>query len=89
MTTYRILAATALTAALLVAAPRARAGELDEALRPRDIPHNVEFASLDVPVARPAASPAQPRQDAPARRDHPALKPERGFWSWLGDLFSF
>ena len=89
MTTFRKLAVPAVTLALLLGASNARAGELDEALRPRDTSHIVELASLDVPVARPVAGQPQPQQDAPATPDQPAQKPETGFWQGVRDLFSF
>ncbi len=89
MTTFRKLALPAATIALLLGASQANAGELDEALRPRDISSIVEIASLDVPVARLVAGDAQPQQDAPALPEQPAKKPESGFWQGVRDLFSF
>lgn len=89
MTTFRKLALPALALSLLIGIPNAKAGELDEALRPRDISHIVELASLDVPVARLVASTPQPQQDAPAQPEQPAQKPKSGFWDGLRDLFSF
>ena len=89
MTTFRKFLLPAVTISLFLGATTAKAGELDEALRPRSIASIVELASLDVPVARQDAGQPQPQQDAPARPEQPAQKPAKGFWEGLSDLFSF
>lgn len=89
MTKYRIIAVLTAAAALVLAARPAPAGELDDALRPRDIASIVELRSLDVPVPRAvAAAPpeAAPRAAAPAQPEPTAAKP--GFLGWLRGLFA-
>ena len=86
MTKYCTFAILAALASLTLAARPAPAGELDDALRPRDITHLVELRSLDVPVPRavPVVVPAAPQ--APAQPEPTAAKP--GFLDWLSGLFA-
>lgn len=79
MTKYRIIAVLTAATALVLAARPALAGELDDALRPRDIASIVELRSLDVPVPRTVAA-------APAQPEPTAAKP--GFLGWLRGLFA-